>query len=401
MNALTELRSLFTITADGKQCVFTEQLDRATYKKVADILERLEGKWNKKAGAFVFPFDAKSMIEEVFGSGQIPKRNPLQFHPTPYQQVVDMLDSSERLHQNLMFGAAASGDTTNIRVLEPSIGRMGIANVIKARYPHVKIVGCELDEVNAKIAAEAGYDVTQGDFLDMPIPQTEEERFDAVVMNPPFMGRGFIKHILHAQKMLKKKGVLVSVIPSEWMKSARSDIETDFLDEITRCSSELTTEYEKGTYESTDITTRIIEMMHKDDYAKLVEQNKEYWIHQNVIELENEYDFRVKFDAAHGQYKKALLSRELVNRRNLHQSPSVVEWVDEVFELLVNDEAPIAKVDNQHLVAKEIETVDADNDIAATVATLCASNAQSKAAPAKAAIASEAKITKNPFAVPF
>jgi hypothetical protein len=57
----------------------------------------------QKAGAFVFPF-----------------------------QVIDMLESSERLHLNLMFGTSNNNpdlpaSERNIRVLEPSIGRLGIA----------------------------------------------------------------------------------------------------------------------------------------------------------------------------------------------------------------------------------------------------------------------------------
>lgn len=364
MNALTELRQLFTISDDGKQCVFHQQMERSTYTKVADILERLEGKWNKKAGAFVFPFNAKEMIEEVFTTGSIPTRNPNQFHPTPRQQVIDMLESSERLHLNLMFGTSNNNpdlpaSERNIRVLEPSIGRLGIANVVKEKYPHVNIIGCEIDEVNVKIAREAGYDVIHGDFLQMPIPETEEERFDAVIMNPPFMGRDFLKHIRHAQKMLKRNGALVSVVPSEWMKSATSETEVAFLDEATRCSSEITTEYDKDTYESTNTTTRIVELMHPEDYKNLVAQNKGYWIHQAVVELENEYAFRVRFDEAGREYKKALLQRELKARRNIHKSPSVVEWMDEVLALLVDDEkAVIAKVDNKHLEARPAEELE-------------------------------------------
>jgi hypothetical protein len=66
--------------------------------------------------------------------------------------------------------------------------------------------------------------------------------------------------------MLKRNGALVSVVPSEWMKSATSEAEVAFLDEATRCSSEITTEYDKDTYESTITTTRIVDLMHPEDY---------------------------------------------------------------------------------------------------------------------------------------
>lgn len=35
-----------------------------------------------------------------------------------------------------------------------------------------------------------------------------------VVMNPPFYGRHYVKHVLHALKFLKPGGVLVSVLPA-------------------------------------------------------------------------------------------------------------------------------------------------------------------------------------------
>lgn len=361
MNALTELRQLFTITEDGRQCAFHDQLDRSTYKKVADVLERLEGKWNKKAGAFVFSYDAKQVIEGVFESGVIPKRNPNQFHPTPRQQVLDMVESSERLQFNLMFGATKCdpdlpAEQRNIRVLEPSIGRMGIANVVKELYPHVDIIGCEIDEVNVNIAREAGYEVTHGDFLSMAIPQTEVEKFDAIIMNPPFKGRDFIKHIRHAQKMLKKNGALVSVVPSEWMKTATSDVEVAFLDEVTRTSSEITTEYDKDTYESTDCTTRIVELVHPEAYAELVAKNKDYWLHLNVVEIENDYAFRVQFDDAGRDFKKALLLKELKARRNIHKTPSAVEWLDEMMALLSEDDEACAGHSTKAKATQQVQT---------------------------------------------
>jgi len=38
--------------------------------------------------------------------------------------------------------------------------------------------------------------------------------FDKVVMNPPFYGRHYAKHVRHALKFLKPGGVLVAILPA-------------------------------------------------------------------------------------------------------------------------------------------------------------------------------------------
>ena len=54
------------------------------------------------------------------------------------------------------------------------------------------------------VRALNGYQVTApSEFWDV------SGRFDAVVMNPPFYGRHYIKHVNHALKFLKPGGVLV------------------------------------------------------------------------------------------------------------------------------------------------------------------------------------------------
>ena len=338
---LQPLRELFTVSVDGTRCEFTQQLDRDIYKRIADALNRIEGRWSKKDNAFVFPFDASEEIEEIFTTGNLPKRNPLQLHPTPRSQVLDMLESSDNAQCLLRNAATILADTGKpVRMLEPSIGLCGIADVVNELYPAVEIIGVELDGVNAKLAANKGYQVTNADFLQYPIPATEDERFDLVVMNPPFMGRDFIKHIRHAQAMLKKNGVLISVMPFAWMASASSKTECEFLDEVSRTSSMLREPYPAGTYENTDCVTCIVEMMHPEKYARYIEESKDYWMQLNAIEIENDSKFRVNFDRMKPNSKLDLLRRELTKKRNAEGIPSVIEWLDEMLVLLVDENDP-------------------------------------------------------------
>ncbi len=94
------------------------------------------------------------------------------------------------------------------RVLEPSCGDGRILDELRA-------CGCRPFgiEVHAGRAAEArakGHSVMTGNFLEQPA----RPEFDFVVMNPPFYGRHYVKHVRHALKFLKPGGTLVSILPA-------------------------------------------------------------------------------------------------------------------------------------------------------------------------------------------
>ena len=72
--------------------------------------------------------------------------------------------------------------------------------------------------IDSKAGAEArakGHTVITANFLECP-PQPE---FDRVVMNPPFYGKHYLKHVRHALKFLKPGGLLVAVLPGTAMDS--------------------------------------------------------------------------------------------------------------------------------------------------------------------------------------
>jgi len=95
-----------------------------------------------------------------------------------------------------------------IRVLEPSCGDGRILDEVRA-YGH-SALGIEYHAGRAEQAKAKGHNVLCANFLECP-PKAE---FDAVVMNPPFYGRHYVKHVRHALKFLKRGGVLVSILPA-------------------------------------------------------------------------------------------------------------------------------------------------------------------------------------------
>lgn len=94
------------------------------------------------------------------------------------------------------------------RVLEPSCGDGRILDELRARG--CRPFGIEVHGGRAAEARAKGHHVLTGNFLEQPA----REEFDFVVMNPPFYGRHYIKHVNHALKFLKPGGTLVTVLPA-------------------------------------------------------------------------------------------------------------------------------------------------------------------------------------------
>jgi hypothetical protein len=129
----------------------------------------------------------------------------LQFYWTP-SAVIDKALDHAGIHDK---SAYSYGSTLPAhRVLEPSCGDGRILDALRPR-------GCLSFgiEVHAGRAAEArgkGHNVLTANFLECPA----KPEFDFVVMNPPFYGRHYLKHIEHALNFLKPGGTLVSILPA-------------------------------------------------------------------------------------------------------------------------------------------------------------------------------------------
>jgi len=126
----------------------------------------------------------------------------LQFYWTPAKAVKDLLDRAG------IYAPIYSNTEREFRVLEPSCGDGRIMDELKAR-------GCNSFgiEYHAGRAAEArakGHSVLTANFLEQP----GREEFDFVVMNPPFYGRHYVKHVKHAMTFLKPAGILAAILPA-------------------------------------------------------------------------------------------------------------------------------------------------------------------------------------------
>lgn len=119
----------------------------------------------------------------------------LQYYPTPVAVV-------ERVLADLVYRMPGQ------RVLEPSCGCGRFMDALRAAGADV--IGCEVDPVRAAMCEAKGHRVMRMNFLET-VPTAD---FDQVVMNPPFAGRHYAKHVRHALKFLKPGGRLTAILPA-------------------------------------------------------------------------------------------------------------------------------------------------------------------------------------------
>jgi hypothetical protein len=96
----------------------------------------------------------------------------------------------------------------NSRVLEPSCGCGRLMEQVRKQHPKSVIHGIEYDPGRAALARSKGFTVQVENFLEVP----PDGSYDAVIMNPPFAGRHWKKHLEHAKKFTKKN--VVCILPA-------------------------------------------------------------------------------------------------------------------------------------------------------------------------------------------
>jgi protein-L-isoaspartate O-methyltransferase len=133
-------------------------------------------------------------IKEALKTGiQVVSAN--QLFPTPPELVARMVEIA-----NIQPGHA---------VLEPSAGTGRILEALPCVRPNGYIQAVEINPTLAAMLEKSGHadDVVCFDFLEWAGP----EKFDRILMNPPFENGADIKHILKARELLRPGGLLVAI----------------------------------------------------------------------------------------------------------------------------------------------------------------------------------------------
>jgi hypothetical protein len=116
------------------------------------------------------------------------------FFPTPPAIVERML--------------AAAALERHHRILEPSVGKGDIADAIRRELPGAQLTVVELNLALADVLSAKGFEPIFEDFLQF----RRGEKFDRILMNPPFERGVDIDHVLHAYRQLARDGRLIAIM---------------------------------------------------------------------------------------------------------------------------------------------------------------------------------------------
>lgn len=134
----------------------------------------------------------------------------LQFYRTP-AAAADALVSFAGPRDGMAILEPSCGDGAILDALRRYVDRSDeyIREENRRRRISVKATGVEVHPGRAAEAEAKGYSVLCRNFLEIePTP-----RFDMVLMNPPFYGKHYQKHVRHALRFLKPGGRLYAILP--------------------------------------------------------------------------------------------------------------------------------------------------------------------------------------------
>lgn len=167
--------------------------EKAGFEEAQRILASLGGVLTKD-GHWQFDYPPGDVLSEIKCSGCLPDQKTHQFYPTP-----------ERLARIAVELAEIGPDDT---CLEPSAGVGGIADFLPAE----RMRCIEISDLHCKVLQAKGYDALRADFLDWCT--RTRDRFDRVVMNPPFSEGRAQAHLEAAAALVNSGGRLVAILPA-------------------------------------------------------------------------------------------------------------------------------------------------------------------------------------------
>jgi predicted RNA methylase len=176
-------------------------------------------RWYKNRNLHVWFLDdelvwkANQLIAEYYGSPLPETRsNKRDYEHVPKTALVPGLayfKTPDALADRLVSDA---GLFDGCRVLEPSAGCGSLVRAVqrfsKELNIKVHVTAVEYDEQRANQLRALGVKVIQQDFLQLE----PGEKFDVVVMNPPFDRGADITHVLHARQFLSERGKLQAIM---------------------------------------------------------------------------------------------------------------------------------------------------------------------------------------------
>lgn len=171
------------------------KMSKQVEQEVGEILMALGG-CEVRAGRWNFEYNPSSIFIDLLDTGVMPDEKAHQLYETPEDLAEMVADEAE----------IEDGD----KVLEPSAGRGAIAT----QFPPDQTTCVEVSSQNCKILEAKGYTAIQADFLAWAeAALANGQRFEVVVMNPPWSSGRAELHTKAAAQLVAPGGRLVAVLP--------------------------------------------------------------------------------------------------------------------------------------------------------------------------------------------
>jgi hypothetical protein len=198
--------------------------------------------------------------------------------------------------------------SSHCRTLEPSAGDGRIVHALReAGVPVVD--ACETEEPLHELIRAAGGTVVGTDFFKYK-PETPYHR---IVMNPPFRGREYERHIEHAWSMLAPGGLLVSIAPAP-VRDAVRDLKLN-LPGCIYATCELVSPNSFNDFD-TSIPTAVVELHRQPNCPASVCGFSNQATHNAALTVESDYNFVTAARRLHGKFTDVLIrevSKEIID----------------------------------------------------------------------------------------
>lgn len=172
---------------------------QSAISKTVEVLEEIGAEVtfsSDKSMAWVsFDYEPRPVIEQLIFGGVVPEQTSYQFYPTKSQ-------ISEDAAQRLYIEPGKS-------YCEPSAGLGDLA----CHLPMASTLCIELAEVRVKVLESKGYNTVKADFLEWA-QRNRDQRFDGILMNPPFSKGRALAHLVAAASLIAEDGRLVAILPA-------------------------------------------------------------------------------------------------------------------------------------------------------------------------------------------
>ncbi len=151
------------------------------------VLKYIDKDMEYKDNFVSFSYNVKSVLDYLAIHRTIPDYKSIQFYPTP-----DIIVDEMYKHFN-----------HNASILEPSAGMGGLLRDLE------NVTCVEINSLHSTILSSKGYKVYEMDFMKF----SESNKFDVILMNPPYSKGRALSHIDKAIKHLNENGFILAVIP--------------------------------------------------------------------------------------------------------------------------------------------------------------------------------------------